>query len=121
MNDALRIQRSQERIALMNATKDIITNPAVLAIAGVILIEFMQSHIAGPGERDANHNLVPEGARVPGGGFVGTVAGSALEFALCASVVAPIAEKLMTKVNDTAEAKLDLAGKMMPLLLSKGG
>jgi len=120
MNDQVKLARSNERIEMIKATKEVLLHPAVLAIAGVILVEYLQSHVAGQGERDANNRQVEPGRRIPGGGFIGSVAGSTLEFALSAMLVAPLAQTIMNKTNEQVEAKADLAGKLLPLLLTKG-
>jgi hypothetical protein len=101
MNDAVKIARSEERAAMYNCVRDVLTNPALDVIAGFILIEYLQGH---------NEN----GQRVAGGGFMGNVAGTALETGLVAYLIAP-------SVGETAKTVAPLIQSLAPLLLAAGG
>jgi len=89
-SDAVKIQESREREAVYKVVGDLVTNPAVLGVAGFILTEWLQSHdeykaVSQPG----THALVTQKVRVPGGGFMGSVAGSFLEAGLVGYMVGP--------------------------------
>lgn len=97
-SEAVKIARSSERVALYDCVKDVLTNPAIDVIAGFILIEYLQGH---------NEN----GQRVAGGGFMGSIAGTALETGLIAYLVMP-------SVESTAKTVEPLVKSLAPLLLA---
>lgn len=104
-SDALRIAEKQERAAAYKAFADtataVLTNPVVTVVGSTILIEYLQS------SKDQN------GRRVPGGGWVGSVSGSALEAALLVYLGASTVQKFTADMKPIAEA-------IGPLLLTKG-
>ena len=101
ISDAVKLARSNERARAYECVRDVLTNPAIDVIAGFILIEYLQGH---------NEN----GQRVAGGGFMGSVAGTALESGLVAYLLAP-------SVESTAKTVAPLIQSLAPLLLAAGG
>lgn len=100
ISDAVKIARSQERIALINAMRDVFTNPAVVALGGVVLVEYLQSS-----EQD--------GRRVAGGGWMGSAVGTTIE----AGLIAYMASNSVQKITGDLQA---VASAVAPLLLTKG-
>jgi hypothetical protein len=104
-SEAVRLAQSNERIALINAARDVFTNPAVVAIAGVVLVEYLQSSV--------NQN----GQRVAGGGWMGSNVGTALEASLGAYLLAPSIQTFAKQIGPVAEA----FGKIAPTALMAAG
>lgn len=100
ISDAVKVARSNERIALVNATRDVLTNPAVTVLTGFVLIEYLQGH---------NEN----GKHVAGGGWFGSAAGSTLEAGLVAYLLAGSVTKFSENLKPVAES-------LAPLLLKAG-
>ena len=96
ISDAVKIARTQEHAAAYQAARDILTNPAVDVILGFILIEYLQGHVV-------------DGQRVAGGGFFGSVAGTALETGL-------VGYLLMPSFKDVAERIGPLIKSLGPLI-----
>jgi len=100
ISDAVKIARINKQTAEIQAVKDILTNPVIMAVAGVIAVEFMQSSkvldktiIYSDGSKQEIYK------RIPSGGIVGSVAGSVLE--------AGIAGYLLTAgIPDTSKEKM---------------
>lgn len=102
-SEAVKLARSRERIALLETARDILTNPAVTALVGFILVEYLQTHeelvqVPGP-----NAPVIRK--RVPGG-IIGEKAGSILEAGLVGYLWAPALAKTletMPKISDLAK------------------
>lgn len=85
------IAKSQERAELYKCARDVLLNPAVLTIAGFVITEYLQGH-------------TENGQRVAGGGFMGSIAGTALETGLAAYLVLVDAGKIAAGLNPIAKA-----------------
>ena len=105
-NEAVKIAQSQERAKAYEMIRDVLTNPVVTVIAGVILIEFMQSSVNS------------QGRRVPGGGFMGSNVGTALETTLGAYLLAPTISKAADQIAPLIKAIAPIASTA---LLAGGG
>ncbi len=108
-SDAVRIAESKERVAIYENVRDILTNPALDVVAGFLLVEFLQSHE----QYNKVSDTVIYKSRVPGGGWMGSNAGTALEAGLIAYLLAP-------SVVQTAKQIEPLAKALGPLLLKAG-
>jgi len=113
MNDAAKLARSQEKIAMINAARDILTHPGIIALTGFILVEYLQSHQAAAGERDNNNRLISSPRRIAGGGWLGSAAGTTIEAALAAYLLAPSGVEMAKQIKPMAES-------VAPLLLAAG-
>lgn len=82
-SEAVKLAKIERDKYLIQAVKDIITNPVLMGVAGVIAIEYLQGHddvvnVAAINERGTKV-YVPKVQRVAGGGFVGSAAGTFAE------------------------------------------
>lgn len=97
-----RAARAAVDAAAIDAVKAFLTNPGTIAVLGTIAIEYFQGHdqislepaISGGG---VVHQWKKR--RVPGGGFVGSIAGSAAEAALIANCLSPLINKALESTN----------------------
>lgn len=106
MNEELKIQRSKERIAMAQTVKDILTDPGVMAILGLVLIEYLQSSVNS------------QGKRVAGGGWMGEVAGTFAEVGLGGmAALSPLAKSgvLQQMLVNSAQSGKDIKS-ILPLL-----
>ena len=102
ISDSVKIAKENAKAKAYECIRDVLLNPAVGVIAGVVLVEYLQGHEeAGKG-------------RVAGGGFMGSVAGTALETGLIAYLLAP-------SVRETAKTITPLIESLAPLMLAAGG
>lgn len=108
-NDAIKLARINAKaaraavdVAAINTVRDFITNPGTIAVLGTIAIEYFQGH-----DQISLESVISGGGvvhqwkkrRVPGGGFVGSVAGSAAEAALIANCLSPLINKTLESMN----------------------
>lgn len=105
--EALKIARSNERVAMMNTLKEIITNPVVDVMIAFLLIEYFQGHDT----FDSKGNKI---AHIGNGGWVSESTGDALEVALGAYLLAPGFTK-------TAEQLAPLVKALAPLIPAIAG
>lgn len=105
-SEAVKLAQIEERRAAYKAISDAIvsiaTNPVITVVGGVVVTEYLQSSV----DRYS-------GQRVPGGGFMGSAAGSALEAALVGYLALNTVGKFTQDLKPVAEA-------IAPLLLTKG-
>ena len=91
VSEAVKVAQSQERQELIRVAGSVLTNPAIIAVAGTILIEYLQGHDVlsyDPVMRGGGVVHDWQKKRVPGGGFVGSVAGSTIEVGLALGMAA---------------------------------
>lgn len=91
-SEAVKIQRSKEREAMAALAVKVLTHPVLMAVAGLLTIEYYQGHdevVAVPKIQKSGviaYEQVIQ--RRPGDGFVGSVAGSTVEGGLVAYLAA---------------------------------
>lgn len=119
-SEAVRIAHSQERIAIYDMVKDLLTNPVLDVVAGVIIIEYLQSHLESV--RQTNGSYITR--RVAGGGWMGQTVGTALETTLGAYLLLPQASKAAAELKPLVEAiapLLEAGAKSIPLIAAGAG
>ena len=118
ISDAVKIARSQERVAMVNAARDILTNPAVDLILGYIIFEYLSSYEEDVlKEQPGTHQQYYVKERRPGtntkSGWFGPTAGTIAEGALVANLGASSIGSIAKDLKPFAEA-------LAPLMLTKG-
>ena len=109
ISDAVRIARSNERIALINATRDVLGNPVLDVVLAFFAIEYLQGHDQKNSDGTTSH--------VGNGGWVSETTGDAMEVALAAYLLAPSFAKITKEVT---EGVIPLVKAIAPLALSAG-
>ena len=92
ISDAVKIARSNERIKIMETTRDVLTNPLVDVLIAYLIIEYYQGHDV----RYADGSKV----HVGNGGWVSEATGDAMEVALGAYLLAPSFAKISGEVTE---------------------
>jgi hypothetical protein len=89
-SDAVKMAESNERVAMVNAVRDVFTNPVVTVVGSIILIEYLQSHVEYTTRlEDGGMTTRVVGTRKAGGGWMGENVGTALETTLGAYLLLP--------------------------------
>jgi len=104
-SDAVKIAKSNERLAMINTAREVLTNPVVLVVGSFILIEALQ--------KTKNQ----DGTYTEGRGIVGPVAGTVLEGGLATYLLSPTIGKFAEQIGPVAKAFGEVAG---PLALMAG-
>ena len=86
-NAQIELAKSHEREIFYQQVKEVLINPAVAAIAGIILVEYLQSSVDNAGRRKA------------GGGWMGETVGTALQGSLAAYMLAPSVGKVAADIK----------------------
>jgi len=106
-SDAVIIAKSQERARLYECVRDVVTNPAIDVIAGIILIEYLQSHV------ETAWGPPITSKRVAGGGWMGANTGTAAEAGLIAFLLAPSMIQVAKQIEPVAKALAPIAGTVL--------
>lgn len=105
---ALKMEQSRERQVAYQAASSILANPITLTVLGVLAIEYFQSSEELRLVPDVNNEGYPlhryKKVRVPGGGWVGSVAGSAAEAGIIAAAAAMSAGNLAKELEPLTKA-----------------
>lgn len=113
-SDAVRIAQENSKAELYRQLGQTLSNPMFGLVAGILLIEYFQSH-----EETitlVDYNVSPpkywtEKKRVSGGGWLGEEVGTAAEVALAAAALAPTAIKVAEQVRPLMEAVAPIVAK----------
>ena len=112
-SDAVRIAESQERARISEAVRDVLVNPALDVIAGILLIEYYQGQTVTAKIVDAGSGQsYYEKRRIAGGGWVGSAAGSAAEAGLLAYLVAPSLVQTSKQLSPLIQSLAPLIAKV---------
>lgn len=115
-SDAVKIARSNERVAMVNAVKDIVTNPLLVCVGTFFAIEWFQGHNEII-QYQANGQTITENKHVAGGGWMGSNAGNVAEVVLGASA---LTAAMTPNFKALAEQLGPIAQSLAPLMLTKG-
>ncbi len=88
ISDSVKIARMEAQTKQLEAVKSMLTNPVVMSIAGFILIEYLQSSVVEDKVIWSDGSVTYKQRRVPGGGWLGSVAGSVIEGGLAGHLIA---------------------------------